>query len=147
MKKILSIVLTIFIMFSIGTMTACKDETTNDSSNSISSTDTSSDSSKPTTLTESQLKSIAVRELYDSLSSLAGRYGDWNYKIDPSNCRYSIGSIRQVTYSTYEVNGVCYFYDKYGSLTTKYNDGSGGYSESFTVTIYSSGNASISWSI
>ena len=139
MKKFLAIILTVFMMCSIGVMGACKDE------NVTTSTDTSSNSSKPTTLTESQLKSIAVQELYDSLSSKGGRYGSWNKDIDPSSCRYSIGSIRKGTSSAYEVNGVCYFYDKYGSRVTKYGDGSGGYSESFTVKISTSGSASIYW--
>ena len=132
------------MMFSIGTMVACKDEITNDSSNIVSSADTSSNGDKPTTLTERQLKSIAVQELYDDLLSRI-RYDDWNSKIDPSSCRYTIGSIRRGTSSAYEVNGVCYFYDKYGNLVSQYWDGSGGYSESFTVKIYSSSLASIYW--
>lgn len=145
MKKILTVVLTIFMMFSIGTMAACKNETTNNSSNSVSSDDTSSNSSKPTTLTESELKAIVIEELYDSLSyNIRYGYITWNYKIDPSSCRYSTGSIKKVG-SGYEVNGVCYFYDKYGNLVSKYSDGSGGYSESFTVKISSTGSATLSW--
>ena len=144
MKKILTIVLTVFMMFSIGTMAACKSETANNSSNSVSSADTSSNSSKPTTLTERELKAIVIEELYDSLSRQRYGYNAWNSEIDPSSCRYSIGSTKKVGYS-YEVNGVCYFYDKYGDLVSKYSDGSGGYSESFTVKISSTGSATLYW--
>ena len=134
MKKILTFILTVFMIYSMASMVACKDASTTDSSNATTST----------ALTESQLKSIAVQELYDSLSIKCGRYGSWNYNIDPSSCKYSIGSIRRGTTSDYEVNGICYFYDKYGSLVTKYSS-SGGYSESFTVKISTTGSASIYW--
>ena len=142
MKKILTVFLTIFMMFSVGIMAACRNETTNNSSNNVSSADTSSNSSKPTTLTESELKAIAIEELYYSLSNNI-RY-IWNHKIDPSSCRCSIGSIKRVG-SSYEVNGVCYFYDKYGNLVPKYSGGSSGYSESFTVNISSTGSAKLFW--
>jgi len=139
MKKIWFMILTGIMMFSFCSMVACENESTNDSPNINVSTNNDSGA-----LTESKLKEIAVKEIYYDLIQKSS-YGSWNRDIDPANCRFNIGSIRQVGLDTYEVNGICYFYDKYGSLT-QYKYGSGDYySKSFTVKIDSSEIALVYW--
>ena len=148
MKKILSVILMIFMMFSMGIMAvACKDKFTGSSYNIDTSVNNSSDNNNSNAL-YSQLEFIAIQELGRRLSHEIKSTGTrWSSHIDPSNCRYTIGSIGKAegSFFKYEVNGVCYLYDKYGSPALQYIDGSGGSIVAFKVWIAEDGYALLSF--
>lgn len=140
MKRFLAAMLATLAITSMGMMAGCKGDNGNETSiNEFSY----SSQVEADVLTKSAAERIALQNLYISLMGQVSS-GRWNYDIDSSTCRYSVGSIKKVG-SGYEVNGICYFYDKYGDRVTKYRDGSGGYSETFTINVSSSGRATVSW--
>ena len=136
MKKYLLIILAMLLAVTLVACTENKNESSSSRSNSTSSSYYSSSSSE-SGLSNSQIESIVASALVKQI--------DKQFKTaEGSQCRYKISTIEENKTGThYYVYGTVYLYDKYGSLTTGYVDGSGSFSKTFEVGIVkSSGNIS-----
>ena len=120
MKKIVVLLLTLVMLF---TLCACEDQ---DTTKQTASSTTSYQSTKKE-LTDSDIKSIVVDKLYDTI--------DRTYvTAAPGSCRYSINTTEKKNGDIY-VYGSVTLYVKYGELTGGWSDGSGTPFRRFTVKI------------
>ena len=121
MRKYISIIAILMLIFSLTSCTPKEDDVDTDNE---TGTETSSTEKKE--LTEEDFEQIAASALYNEISTV---HSD---SYDPSQVRYNVGSIQKDEYmsNSYDVMGKVYLYDYYGNCKSIQN---------FTVNVSSTG--------
>lgn len=141
MKKIVHISMCVALMCCL--LTGCASDNADTSSDSSAAqteeaedASTQEESDEPERLSDSDLESIAVQTLYQTLLGLEEEYG----QFDAKSCRYEIANIEHDGSGGVEIYGRVAFYDKYGGRV----DFGGDYTRNFTVHTTEWGGSSVS---